>query len=117
MNKPKPILIYDGDCVFCRRWIERWRVITGERVEYASYQEAASRFPHIPEVEFKSAVQFVDPGGKTYRAAEAVFRSLATAPAYQWLLWIYSHIPGMRALTETFYRFVAHHRVFFSKIS
>ena len=22
---PKPLLIFDGDCHFCRRWIERWR--------------------------------------------------------------------------------------------
>ena len=74
---PKPILIYDGDCSFCRRWIEHWRAITGDRVEYAPYQEAASRFPGISEQEFRSAVQLVDSDGKIYRAAEAVFRSLA----------------------------------------
>ncbi len=107
---PKPTLLYDGDCNFCRRWIERWRSITGDRVEYAAYQEAASRFRQLSEEEFKSAVQLVEPDGKTYRAAEAVFRSLATARGYAWPLWIYSHVPGARAAAEAFYRWVADNR-------
>ncbi len=117
MNPSKPILIYDGDCGFCRRWIERWRNITGDRVEYASYQEVAQNFPMITEEEFKSAVQLVEPVGKIYRAAEAVFRSLATAPSYGWLLWIYSHFPGARTVAECFYDLVAKNRTLFSKIS
>ena len=113
----KPLLIYDGDCRFCRRWIERWRGITGDRVEYAPYQEVSSRFPQIAKEEFRSAVQLVESDGKIYRAAEAVFRSLATVPARRWLLWSYSRIPGVRWLTEFFYRLVARHRAFFSKVT
>ena len=45
---PKPLLIFDGDCHFCRRWIERWREITAGAVEYAPSQEVAERFPEIP---------------------------------------------------------------------
>ena len=110
MNRPKPILIYDGDCGFCRRWIERWRRITGDLVEYAPYQEVAPRFPEISEEEFKSAVQLVEPDGKIYRAAEAVFRSLGVVRSCRWLLWIYSNFPGARWSAEAFYRFVANHR-------
>jgi len=110
MTPSKPILIYDGDCAFCRRWIERWRRITGDRVEYVPYQEAAARFPQIPLQEFKSAVQLVEPDGKVYRAAEAVFRSLAAVRAYRGLLWAYLHLPGMRAVSERLYRYVADHR-------
>ena len=117
MTLPKPILIYDGDCGFCRRWIERWRKITGENVEYAPYQEAAVRFPNISEKEFKAAVQFVEPDGKITRAAEAVFRSLATASSARWPLWIYLHIPGIQWLAEFFYRFVADRRQSFSNTS
>jgi hypothetical protein len=25
---PKPLMIWDGECHFCKRWIERWREIT-----------------------------------------------------------------------------------------
>ena len=47
----KPTLIYDGECGFCSRWIERWRVTTGDRVEYLTSREATLKFPSITEGE------------------------------------------------------------------
>ena len=44
----KPILVYDGDCTFCRLWIDRWRALTGDRVQYAPFQEVSTQFPEIP---------------------------------------------------------------------
>jgi len=44
----RPVMIYDGDCHFCTRWIARWRAITGDRVVYRASQEAAKDFPEIP---------------------------------------------------------------------
>ena len=44
---PKPLLIWDGDCHFCRLWVERWRVITGGAVDDATFQEIAERFPEL----------------------------------------------------------------------
>ncbi len=116
MDVSKPILIFDGDCGFCRRWIKRWRKATGDRVDYAPYQEAGGRFPGISAEEFQSSVQLVEPGGKVYRGAEAVFRSLAASPSHQRPLWAYTHVPGVRAVTEFAYRLVARHRKFFSKL-
>src|SRR3954462_10744316 len=76
-NPPKiPLLIYDGDCHFCRRWIERWRELTRGTVEYEPFQELADRFPEIPRQNFEQAVHFIDTDGSVYRGAEAVFRSL-----------------------------------------
>ena len=43
----RPLLIFDGDCNFCRRWIDRWRAATGERVGYVEFQQAAEQFPEI----------------------------------------------------------------------
>ena len=117
MDPSKPLLIFDGDCGFCRRWIERWRGITGDLVEYAPYQEAGGRFPQIPEKNFRDAVQLVEPDGKIYSAAEAVFRSLAVRRSHRWPLALYLHVPGARAVTEFFYRQVARHRAFFSHVT
>src|SRR5207245_265495 len=75
-----PLLVYDGDCDFCRRWIARWRAITGERVEYAPYQKVAGRFPQIPIEDFKRSVQLILPGGEIFAGAHAVFRTLALSP-------------------------------------
>jgi predicted DCC family thiol-disulfide oxidoreductase YuxK len=110
MSPDKPVLLYDGDCGFCRRWIERWRGVTRDAVEYAPYQAASGRFPGIARAEFESSVILVEPGGKTSRGAEAVFRSLAASHAYRWMLWSYYHIPGARPSSEAFYGFVAAHR-------
>lgn len=111
MTSPeKPVLIYDGDCAFCRRWIERWRKITGNAVDYAPYQEAAGRFPDIPRTDFEISVVLIEPDGKNSRGAEAIFRSLALAGRWRWLLWGYRHLPGAKHLSETLYRFIAARR-------
>lgn len=110
MPPERPILVYDGECGFCRRWIGRWRGWTGERVEYAPFQEAARDFPQIPIERFRESVVLIEPGGRVTDAAEAVARSLAVRPAGRTLLWIYLHFPGARAVSEAAYRWVANHR-------
>ena len=110
----KPVLIWDGDCSFCRAWIARWQRATGDRVEYAPYQVAAPLFPTIPIERFKRSVQLIEPGDRLSQGAEAVFRSLAYAPGGAWPLWLYRHIPFFAAVSETFYWIVARNRRLFS---
>ena len=74
----KPLLIFDGDCGFCRRWITRWQSMTGDRVEYAPYQEMGERYPQIARADLEAAVQLVHPDGQIFSGAEAVFRALKT---------------------------------------
>ena len=43
-NPPeKPLVVFDGDCHFCRRWIERWREMTGGAVEYENARKLLPR--------------------------------------------------------------------------
>ena len=107
---PKPLMIWDGECHFCKRWIERWREITAGKVDYATYQEAAARFPEIPVEQFRRAVAFIDPNGEAFFAAEAVYRSLGYRSSRKWLVWSYDHVPGFAAISETAYKFIARHR-------
>src|SRR5881398_3160518 len=109
-SPPKPLMIWDGDCYFCKRWVERWREITAGKVDYAPYQEAAARFPEIPVEQFKRAVAFMEPDGEAFSAAEAVYRSLRYRSSRQWLAWSYDHVPGFAAISETAYKFIAHNR-------
>src|SRR5438067_10110931 len=110
-NPPtKSLMIWDGECHFCRRWIERWREITAGEVDYATYQEAADRFPEIPLEQFQRAVAFIKPDGKTFFAAEAVYRSLACRSSRKWMAWSYDHVPGFAAISEIAYGFIARHR-------
>lgn len=107
---PKPLMIFDGDCHFCRRWIERWREQTGDEVDYAPSQEVGPRFPEIARSEFESAVQFIETDGHVYAGAEAVFRSLGYSRGARWLAWSYDRVPGLAATTEAAYRAIAERR-------
>jgi predicted DCC family thiol-disulfide oxidoreductase YuxK len=107
---PKPLMIWDGDCHFCKRWIERWREITAGDIDYATYQQAAARFSEIPVEQFKRAVAFIEPDGEAFFAAEAVYRSLRYRSSRKWLAWSYDHVPGFAAISETAYKFIAHNR-------
>ncbi|MDP3919906.1 MAG: lipase maturation factor family protein [Candidatus Omnitrophota bacterium] len=113
----RPLLIYDGDCNFCVRWIKRWRLITGEDVDYAPYQEVGAHYPQIPEESFLASVQLVEEGQRVAGGAEAVFRVLACAPNRKWLLWLYRRVPGVKWVTESFYSLVAGNRILFSRLT
>jgi predicted DCC family thiol-disulfide oxidoreductase YuxK len=105
-----PLLVYDGDCGFCRRWIARAQAMVGTAVDFAPYQEAASRYPSIPLDTFKSSVQLIEPDGTVRDGAHAAFRALYLARRSRWLLWCYLNLPAFAAAAEGIYRFVARHR-------
>ncbi len=111
----RPVLVYDGECGFCRLWIERWKSATGDAVEYAPYQSAAQRHPEVPREAFAEAVHLFEPD-RTTRGAEAVLRALSRAGGLSWLPRLYS-APGAAPLLEAAYRFVAARRPLFSRLT
>jgi len=108
-----PLVLYDGNCGFCRVWIQYWNQLTGNRVDYATSQEAGESFPQIPRENFDQSVQLVTPGGQVIAGARAVFTTLAFVPQMAWLLWLYEHLPGFAPISEAVYRAIAAHRTFF----
>ncbi len=117
-NPPsKPLLIWDGQCHFCRRWIERWREITGGAVDYATSQESAERCPEIPREQFERSVILVESDGSVFSGAEAVFRSLRCRSSKKWLAWSYYHVPGFAPISESVYKIISLNRRFASVIT
>jgi predicted DCC family thiol-disulfide oxidoreductase YuxK/uncharacterized membrane protein YphA (DoxX/SURF4 family) len=114
----KPLLVFDGDCQFCRRWIARWKNATGDAVDYIPFQDesVASQFPEIPREDFEQAVHLILPDGSVSRGAEAVFGSLAEGGSYRWLLRLYRKAPTFADLSELLYDEVALHRTALSKL-
>jgi predicted DCC family thiol-disulfide oxidoreductase YuxK len=106
----RPRLIYDGDCTFCAYWAHHWQHLTGERVEYLPYQQAAAQLPNIPLSEFQRAVQYLAPDGRIFSAAEASFLTLKQAPGKGLWLFLYRKLPGFAPLSELGYAFIAAHR-------
>lgn len=105
----RPLLIFDGDCGFCRAWVARWRQYTGDAVDYAPYQEVADRFPQIAREAFTRAVHLVEPDGAVTQAAAAVFRTLELGHRPLGAR-CYRASGLVRGLTESAYRWVAGHR-------
>src|SRR3954452_25392319 len=82
----RPLMLFDGDCGFCRFWVRRWRTKTRGQVDFAPAQQEASRFPRISADDWRKAVQLVMPDGRVYQGAEAAFRALAMVPELRWPL-------------------------------
>ena len=106
----KPLMIYDGDCSFCRIWIDYWRQLTGDAVEYKPYQEVADQYQQIPREQFQKSVQLIMENGAVLDGAHAVFQSLAYNSNKRWMLWMYKQIPGVGFFTEFCYRFITRNR-------
>jgi predicted DCC family thiol-disulfide oxidoreductase YuxK len=110
MSEQVPTLVYDGDCSICRYWVAYWRELTGERVVFRPFQEAAAEFPAIPRQAFQRAIQFIERDGQVYSAAAATFRVLkySSGRAAWWRC--YTHLPGFAPLSEWAYLFFARRR-------
>ncbi len=109
----KPLLVYDGNCDFCIFWINRWKHLTQDRIEYVPYQTVSHHFSDIPISVFQTSVQYILENGQNYSGAEAIFRALNNRK----LIWFYEKCPGFGVVTEFVYNFVAKRRVFFSKLT
>lgn len=107
----RPVLIFDGDCGFCRRAVLRLRAVVGDRVGCVPFQEY--EFPEgkteLTPAACAEAVHLVEPDGRVTRAAEACFRAVGHAPGKRWVGALY-RFPGLAPVAERVYRFVADHR-------
>ncbi len=110
MNEFRPTFVFDGDCGICRTWVDYWRQLTGDRVAYRPYQEAAGDLPTIPARDFKRAVQFIEPDGQILSGAAATFRLLSFAPARGGWWWLYRKVPTFAGLSEWAYAFLSRRR-------
>jgi lipase maturation factor 1 len=106
----RPVMVFDGDCGFCRFWIERWRGRTGASVDYEPFQKVAADYPEIPSADFESAVQLIEMNGKVSSGADAVFRALEFSERQNRALCALLAVQGFAAAARGAYRFVARNR-------
>jgi predicted DCC family thiol-disulfide oxidoreductase YuxK len=111
----RPLVVFDGACGFCRLWIERWREMTGDSVDYRPSSEVAADFPEIPQEEFDRAVQLIRPDRTRASGAAAVLEFTAPhSAAAQAGLFLNNRLPVFAGIIESAYGFVAANRVVFS---
>lgn len=113
-----PTLYWDGDCDFCRRWVDRWKEISGEHVQYELLQTAPPDIQNAAGGEPFQRIVYQDSNGQVVTGAEAALTSISTnTSSIFWLLTMYRHLPGFAMLAEFAYRMIAKHRTTASKVS
>jgi len=113
----QPLVVYDGDCGFCRGWVARWRAQTGDTVDYKPFQELEEPFEGYTHEHFAQWAYLFDTDGRVYRGAGAVLRTVSYVPGRGLPLWCYEHVPGARRVFDTGYRLVADNRNAISKLT
>jgi predicted DCC family thiol-disulfide oxidoreductase YuxK len=110
-----PVMLYDGDCAFCQRWIEKWRRMTGYRISYEPYQKVITEYPQVTAEQCREAVQLILPEGAVFSGAHAVLKALALCEKFPGLLRAYEKFPWFGRFSEWCYQRVATHRSFLSR--
>ena len=102
----RPLVLFDGNCGFCRTWIDYFQALIGTPVDYAPTEEIAPK-----------SVRIRLPDGQDFSGAKAVLEMLRYAPGLGWLAWVYEKVPLFAIFSEWAYRVVADHRPFFDKVT
>ncbi|MEW6055679.1 MAG: DCC1-like thiol-disulfide oxidoreductase family protein [Bdellovibrionota bacterium] len=74
---PLPVLIYDGECEFCVRWVKRVTSKLRVEIRREPFQNAVvlEQFG-VKREDAEKAVQWIDESGVRFQGAEAVFQVL-----------------------------------------
>lgn len=114
----KPMMVWDGECGFCKYWITNWQSKTKDRIVYRTFQEVAGLFKDIPLKEFKKASRLIETDGSIYSGPNSAYRSFiyfekSPFPAHAW----YQKNNWFTSLSDHSYNFIAKHRGFMLKLS
>lgn len=110
------VLIWDGDCGFCKFWKTRWQSKTGDKILFETYQAFAKHFPDIPLKEFKKASRLIEIDGSVYSGPDSAYRSLWHAGNKKWHK-LYKSSSVFRSLSNHGYNHIAKNRSFYFKLT
>lgn len=112
---PRPLVLFDGECRFCRHWAGQWARDFAGALDVEPAQQAGGRFPQIPAREYDVALQLIEPDGFVYSGAVAALRALSHGRRRLGLLLaLYEKSRFAAAFLEWGYRRVARNRRLFS---
>ena len=108
----KPVIVYDGECSFCRRQIERLRSRDHRALfEYAARQTPGleDRFPALTDADFNTGMRLIELDERLYVGADALYEITRRLHPWKWIAWIY-RIPGLKQLFRAIYAWIAANR-------
>ncbi len=110
-------MVWDGHCGFCRYWTTRWYKITGDKVEYRPYQDAAADFTDIDPRLFKQASRLIETDGLVYSGPRSAYRTLTYGSKWGFLDKWYASKKWFQKLSDGGYNWVAKNRNFMFKLT
>jgi len=109
--RKKPLLVFDGECGFCRRLAIKWHEKTGEQIDFTPYSEIGDNHQQISIEEFKKEIKLIYPEGRIYGGAAAVFRVIEhSGSPLRTLSRLYNYTRVFDPIWDWVYRFVARNR-------
>ena len=104
------LLVFDGECGFCRRWVRHMNEWFRVHPEPVAWQTTDLVTLGLTETQCRAAVQFVSHDLKVSSGADAAARVLVTA-GFPWsVAGRVMLLPGIRSLCGAAYRWVADNR-------
>ncbi len=106
-----PVLIFDGDCGFCRRsvgWLHRRVPGSFEAVPYQTSSRVESR-PELSREACREEVKLLLEDGRILGGAEVFFHLLGRRPLLRPLRWLY-RLPLLHGAADAVYRWIARRR-------
>ncbi len=120
VTKPpeKPIMVWDGECGFCKYWVTVWHKNTEDRLQYEKYQDVHERFRSIPLKEFKKASRMIETDGQVFSGPDSAYRSFMyfRSPIKYPHRW-YHKYKFFKSLSDHTYNWIAKHRPFMFKLT
>lgn len=112
-DRPKAdVVIFDGQCKFCRRQIDRiFRADSGDRLSYVSLHDplVARRWPDLSREQLMNEMTIVDRSGNRHGGA-AAFKYLTRRLPRWWILSPIMHFPGVMIFAHWTYQQIAKRR-------
>ena len=107
----RPVLYWDGECGFCRRWVERWESVTGDTVGYSQIQGAPPEVVAAAGGDPPQRVVLALPDGTLLGGAQAALTALAPhSMKARAALALCRALPPVNALAAWCYAWIAAHR-------
>lgn len=106
------LVIYDGECRFCRRraaTLARLGRLDAGALRSAHEPGLLDALPGVTLEACMEAMHAITPSGRVFAGPEAIVRLLAGRRAWGVLAWMY-FTPGVRVLCDLAYNWVARHR-------
>mgnify|MGYP006188992721 CR=1 FL=1 len=105
-----PVLIWDGNCGFCKYWKIRWENMAKDTLNFCTIEEAKLAFPELEQNQLQKSIHLIEENGEVCFGAKAVFKSFEVMGKNESLIRLYESSPCFRTSCEKIYELVARNR-------